>query len=225
MVAAVAVQWRSRRLALVDQERNQWARELHDETLQGLAAVRLGLSGALGTGSRAAMHDAVQESIGLLDQQISGLRALISELRPPELDQLGPTAAIESLARRVAKSGLDVDVNVELGRDHATAARRQTPELETAIFRIVQEALTNAVKNGHARRGVVEVLQRKTTIVVEVRDDGVGFDCTDPTEGFGMLGMRERAELLDGKLEIESSPGRGTVVRATLPVQSPASPG
>jgi signal transduction histidine kinase len=220
----MAGQRRSRRLALVDQERNQWARELHDETLQGLAAVRLGLSGALGTGSRGAMHDAVQESIGQLDREISGLRALISELRPPELHQLGPTAAIESLARQVAKSGLDVDVNVELGRDHGPGASRQAPELETAIFRIVQEALTNAVKNGHARRGVVEVLQRETAIVVEVRDDGIGFDCTERAEGFGLRGMRERAELLDGELEIESSPGRGTVVRATLPVQCPASP-
>jgi signal transduction histidine kinase len=217
---SVAAERRSQRLAVAEQERARWARELHDETLQGLAALQLGLSAARRAGSRQALNQAVEASIGQLENEISALRALITELRPPELDQLGPTAAIRALAERVAKNGLSVDVNVDLAQDASGAARRHTPEVETTIYRIVQEALNNAVKNGHAHRGVVEVIEHETTIEVAVRDDGVGFDATDSTEGFGLLGMRERAELLDGTLAIESAPGRGTVVRATLPVES-----
>jgi signal transduction histidine kinase len=219
---ALAVERRSQRLAVAEQERARWARELHDETLQGLAALRLGLSAARRAGSRDALQKAVETTIGQLEQEISGLRALITELRPPELDQLGPTAAIEALADRVAKNGLDVDVHVDLAQDESGAARRHTSEVETTIYRIVQEALNNAVKNGHARRGVVEVIERETTIEVVVRDDGVGFDAVHPTEGFGLLGMRERTELLHGTLAIESAPGQGTMVRAELPVQVPA---
>jgi signal transduction histidine kinase len=219
---SVAVARRSQRLAVAEQERARWARELHDETLQGLAALRLGLAAGQRAGSRGALNEAVEATIGQLDKEISGLRALITELRPPELDQLGPTAAIEALSERVAKHGLEVDVHVDLARDERRAARRHTPEVETTIYRIVQEALNNAVKNGHARRGVVEVIESGTTIAVTVRDDGVGFDAIQPTEGFGVLGMRERAELLDGTLEIESAPGQGTVVRATLPITARA---
>jgi signal transduction histidine kinase len=221
-VQSVALERRSQRLAVAEQERARWARELHDETLQGLAALRLGLAAARRAGSRDALNQAVEASIGQLETEISGLRALITELRPPELDQLGPTAAIEALAERVAKHGLDVDVHVDLAQDERGAARRHTPEVETTIYRIVQEALNNAVKNGHARRGVVEVIESGTTVVVTVRDDGVGFDAIEPTDGFGVLGMRERTELLDGTLEIESAPGQGTVVRATLPIPARA---
>jgi signal transduction histidine kinase len=219
---SVAVERRSQRLAVAEQERARWARELHDETLQGLAALRLGLAAARRAGGREALHEAVEATIGQLEQEISGLRALITELRPPELDQLGPTAAIQALAERVAKNGLDVDVHVGLAVDERGMPRRHTPEVETTIYRIVQEALNNAVKNGHAHRGVVEVIEHDSTIAVTVRDDGVGFDATDRTEGFGVLGMRERTELLDGTLEIESAQGRGTVVRVMLPVSSPA---
>ena len=87
------------------------------------------------------------------------------------------------------------------------------------MYRIVQEALTNAAKNGHATHGTVEVIEGATTIQVGIRDDGNGFDPTTRTEGFGVLGMRERVALLHGTLEIESAPGHGTTVRCTLPVQ------
>jgi signal transduction histidine kinase len=217
---SVALERRSQRLAVAEQERARWARELHDETLQGLAALRLGLSAARRSGNLDALHEAVVATIGQLDNEISGLRSLITDLRPPELDQLGPTAALEALVERVAKHGMDVDLNVDLAHDPSGAARRHAPELETTIYRIVQEALTNAVKNGRAQRCVVEVIECETTIVVSVRDDGVGFDSADPTEGFGVLGMRERVELLSGRLEIESAPGQGTLVRATFAVQA-----
>ena len=88
------------------------------------------------------------------------------------------------------------------------------------MYRIVQEGLSNAAKHGHAARAVLEIHEDSSSIHLTVRDDGVGFDPqTVQTNGFGLLGMRERVELLDGTLQIESAPGSGTTVRAMLPVQ------
>ena len=207
------------RLAASERERGRWARELHDETLQDLAAVRLHLANAMRAGDREALHAAVAAAVGQLDDEITGLRSLITDLRPPALDQIGTQAAIEALTARAAGNGVEVDVHVDLAYEQGRATQRLLPEHETAIYRIVQEALTNAVKHGGASRAVVEVIEQATTIEIAVRDDGSGFDPADPTAGFGMLGMRERAELLHGTCEIDSTPGNGAVVRATLPVQ------
>ena len=221
---SVATEQHRQRLAAAEQERARWARELHDETLQGLAALRIGLAAADGAGSLDVMEKAVRAAIGQLETDMSNLRGLITELRPPVLDELGAKAAIEALAVRVTNNGLIVDAAVELAYESGRAAQRHTPELEITIYRIVQEALTNAVKNGRATRGVVEVIEGATTIEVSVRDDGAGFDPTTRTEGFGVLGMRERAALLHGTLEIQSAPGQGTKVSCTLPVQRRAEP-
>ena len=168
---------------------------------------------------------AVRAAIGQLESDMSSLRALITDLRPPVLDELGTKAAIEALTERVGGSGLIVDATVELAYESGRAAQRHTPELEITIYRIVQEALTNAVKNGRARRGAVEVKEGATTIEVSIRDDGGGFDPTTRTEGFGVLGMRERAALMHGTLEIQSAPSQGTKVSCTLPVQRRLEPG
>ena len=167
----------------------------------------------------------MRAAIGQLESEMTSLRALITELRPPVLDDLGSKAAIEALAERVGSNGFMVDAAVELAYESGRAAQRHTPELELTMYRIVQEALTNAVKNGHAKRGVVEVIEGATTIEVSIRDDGAGFDPTNRTEGFGVLGMRERAALLHGTLDIQSAPGLGTTVRCTLPVQRRVEPG
>jgi signal transduction histidine kinase len=216
---SVAAERRGQRLAAAEQERGRWARELHDETLQGLAALRLGLAAAHRAGTRDALQEAVIAAIQRLEGDISGLRALISELRPPALDQLGVKAAIQALTERVAHNGLSVDVHIDLAHEEGRADTRHTPELEITMYRIVQESLTNAVKNGHATRSVVELVEASTVIELTIRDDGAGFDPTERTEGFGVLGMRERAELIGGTLGIESAPGQGTTVRATLPVR------
>jgi two-component system, NarL family, sensor histidine kinase DevS len=216
---SVATEQDRQRLAAAEQERARWARELHDETLQSLAALRIGLGAADRAGGLDALQEAVRAAIGQLESDMSGLRALITELRPPVLDELGAKAAIEALAQRVGSNGLSVDANVELAYESGRAAQRHTPELELAMYRIVQEALTNAVKNGRASRGVVEVIERATTIEVSIRDDGAGFDPARQTDGFGVLGMRERAALVHGTLDIQSAPGHGTVVRCTLPAQ------
>ena len=130
----------------------------------------------------------MRAAIGQLESDMSSLRALITELRPAILDDLGTKAAIEALAERVGNSGLTVDATVELAYESRRAAQRHTPELELTMYRIVQEALTNAVKNGHATHGIVDVIEGATTIEVSIRDDGTGFDPATRTEGFGVLG-------------------------------------
>ena len=209
---------RRQRLAAAEAERARWARELHDETLQALGNLRLMLSAAARNGNVDAMQAAIGQSLTQLESDTATLRSLITELRPAALDQLGLEPALLALVDRLRTAGLEVDVDVELASEHGRADQRLTSELETAVYRIVQEALTNAVKHGGAARAVVEVRDDRAFVDVSVRDDGSGFDPTGSTDGFGVLGMRERAELLSGSLQIDSAPGAGTTVTARFPV-------
>jgi len=118
----------------------------------------------------------------------------------------------------VRGTGLDVDLHADLAYEHERAPTRLTAELEAAVYRIVQEALTNATKHGGATRASVEILEDDRCVRIVVRDDGAGFEPGARTDGFGLLGMRERVELLDGTLDVESAPGEGTTVAAVLPV-------
>ncbi len=216
---SVATERQRQRLAAAEAERQRWARELHDETLQSLSALRIGLSTASRSERPEALRDAYRQAIEQLEEGITNLRALITDLRPAALDELGAHAAVEALAERASRHGIDVDVSIDLAHERGQESARHTPELETAIYRIVQESLTNAAKHGGARRAVVEIHEDDETLHLEVRDDGAGFDPTAETDGFGLLGMRERVELLDGTLQLDSTPGRGTTVRASFPVQ------
>jgi signal transduction histidine kinase len=114
---------------------------------------------------------------------------------------------------------MDVDVSIELAYEQGREEERHIPEIETAMYRIVQEALSNAAKHGNAKRAVVEVHEDETNVRVSVRDDGCGFDPSAHTEGFGLLGMNERVQLLDGTLDVDSSPGRGTTIAASFPTK------
>ena len=216
---SVADERRSQRLAAMEQERTRWARELHDETLQGLAALRLGLRSAARAGKPEQLADSVRQAVEQLDSEIASLRALITDLRPAALDQLGPEAAIEALAARARRQGLDVDVELDFAYEKERQAERLVDDLETAIYRIIQEALTNARKHGGARRAVVEVQEGDDMIHLTVRDDGSGFDPSAATTGFGLMGMRERAELVRGTVSVDSAPGEGTTVSARLPAR------
>jgi signal transduction histidine kinase len=210
-----AVERRRQRLAATEAERRRWARELHDETLQSLAALRLGLSAARrAKDDPAAIEALLADAVGQLDREIATLRGLITELRPAALDELGLHAAVTALADRSRRLGLEVDVDVATPGDGPLA----DGDTEIAIYRIVQEALSNARKHGGAERAVATVAREGEAIVVTVRDDGAGFDPAAATGGFGLVGMRERTELLDGTLQIDSAPGQGTTVTVTLPV-------
>ncbi len=223
---SVATERHRQRLAAAEGERRRWARELHDDTLQSLSALRIGLSTAARSERPEALRDAFVQGIEQLEESITNLRALITDLRPAALDELGTQAAVEALAERTARHGIEVDVSIDLAHEQSGSQgegertlARHTPELETALYRIVQEGLTNAAKHGGAKRAVVEIHEDADTVHVEVRDNGTGFDPGADTSGFGLLGMRERVELLDGTLQIDSSPGAGATVRASFPVQ------
>jgi signal transduction histidine kinase len=216
---AAASERRSQRLAAAEEERRRWARELHDETLQGLAAVRLGLAVALRKApGDDPLADSLRDALAQLDAEVAGLRSLITELRPASLDELGLEAAVEGLVERVGAAGLDVDLHVDLAFEQGREPARPVAELETAAYRLVQEALTNARKHGRATRAVVEIVEARDSLTVSVRDNGDGFDPAAGTDGFGLLGMRERVTLLDGTLEVVSAPGEGTAISATFPV-------
>jgi signal transduction histidine kinase len=198
-------------LRSAEQERSRWARELHDETLQGLAALGVLLSSGLRAGGDA-LEQAARQATEQLSTEIANLRALITELRPAALDQLGLVAALEGLGRRAADvEGLEVGLDVRVREDALDA------ELKTAVYRLVQEALTNVAKHARAARVDVAVEQGAEEVRVRVGDDGRGFDAAEPTAGFGLAGMRERAALMGGRLEIETS-AAGTAVSAVFPL-------
>ena len=216
---SAASELQRQRLAAAEAERGRWARELHDETLQSLAAVRFSLAIARRRGGLQVLEAATGEAIDHLEDGIANLRALVTDLRPAALDQLGLEAALAALCERTSRHGLEIDSSIELAYERGREPTRHTPELETALYRVTQEALTNATKHGHANRAVIEILEHADTIQLTVSDDGDGFDPATSTSGFGLLGIRERIQLLHGTVQIASSPGQGTTVTASLPVQ------
>ncbi len=218
---AAAAERRSQRLAAAERERERWASELHDQTLQALAAVRIALGSQLRARNPQRMGQVIADAVRQLDSEMACLRSLITELRPAALHDLGVKAAIEALVDRARLGGIEVHARLSLTSEGHQGDRRD-PELETAVYRITQEALTNARKHGDAQRALVEIREQDSTVQVTVRDNGRGFDPTAQTNGFGLLGMRERAELLNGTLEINSAPGLGTTVTATIPARRPS---
>jgi signal transduction histidine kinase len=207
------------RLVAAEDERGRWARELHDDTLQSLAALRIQLSLAGRTGGLEVLEEAVSSAIENLAEAVSNLRSLVTDLRPAALDELGLGAAVDALIERASRHGLAIDSSIDLAYEQKRTPTRHTPELETAIYRMIQEALTNASKHGHAKRAVLEVDENPTTVELTFRDDGEGFDPSSSTHGFGLSGMHERVQLLHGALRIDSSPGGGTVLTASFPAQ------
>jgi signal transduction histidine kinase len=201
-----------------ERERAHWARELHDETLQGLGALRVRLAAALRRNEPAQLPAVVDAAVLQVEDEIANLRSLITELRPAALDELGLEAAIESLAENHAATGdLEVVIDVRLA-DGDGPARPRDRELESAVYRVIQEALTNVVKHAQAERAWVEVREENDGIVLAVRDDGVGFNMDDRGSGFGLIGMRERVALRGGSLTIVSGPGAGTELRGRIPL-------
>jgi signal transduction histidine kinase len=200
-------------LLAAEQERRRWARELHDQTLQALGGLQVLLASSLRRGSPEALEQAVRESLEHIGTEIESLRTLITELRPAALDEIGLAPAIESLGQRLAAvEGLEVGVEVAVGG-------RLDAELETTVYRLVQEALTNIAKHAGAESVRVSVTLDYDVVRIEVTDDGHGFDPEARVEGFGLIGMRERVALAHGRLDIESAPGH-TVVRADLPLRA-----
>jgi signal transduction histidine kinase len=202
-------------LKATERERARWARELHDSILQGLGSRRVSLSTALKSGDRGRLEAAVEDTIEDIARDVEELRALISELRPATLDQLGLIAALEDLGERV-EHGAEIDLEVELEVDET----RLDPELETAVYRLVQEALNNVAKHAAAGRVQLQIRSGEDRLAILISDDGKGFDVKGEFSGFGLAGMRERVELAGGELQIESMPGSGTRVSASMPIEA-----
>lgn len=208
-------------LAAQEQERTRWARELHDDTLQELAALSIQLEVALASPDEARLREAVSRAVAQVQHQARALRGLITDLRPADLDALGLSAALDALAERTSDTtGMVVRLDVDLpprSEDDGI-----DPEIEATVYRIVQEALTNAARHGRAHQAHVVVRHDGETLRAEVRDDGAGFDVDGPRDGFGLTGMRERTVLVDGRLDVDSSP-RGTTILAEIPAPGPRS--
>jgi signal transduction histidine kinase len=217
-----------------EHERTRWAREIHDESIQGIGALRLQLANAREVDDTEKLRAAVDAVLEGLGHEIDGLRHLITELRPAALDDLGLSAALEALARRAqAIDGLDVGTEIDLSGLESAGGElenggppRLDPELESTVYRIVQEALTNVSRHAEASHAAVNVRIDGESLRVSVTDDGKGLPGAESLGprgdglegGFGMSGMRERAELIGGELEFLPAPGKGTQVRLTVPV-------
>jgi signal transduction histidine kinase len=204
-------------LQAADAERRHWARELHDETLQILGGLRVLLSGTLRRGDPDRYETAIADAVQGIEQGIDGLRAIISDLRPAALDDIGLKPAIQALLERRSRDGLEILSELALP-DAGAGDRRLEAELETTVYRLVQESLTNVVKHAHAHVVHVGVAASAESVTIEVRDDGVGFEVEHRTNGFGLAGIRERTYLAGGTLEIDSGE-HGTIVRAALPTR------
>jgi signal transduction histidine kinase len=209
--------WR-RSIEASEAERTRWARELHDETLQQLAGLRVLLSGARRSGDPARISGAIESALEQITTAIGDLRALITDLRPAALDEIGTKPALETLVSRVARqTDLEIDLKVDLAYENGDTEFRHVPEVESTMYRLVQEALNNVIKHAGATRVEVHVSDRDGGITLIVRDDGNGFDPGRGSAGFGLVGMRERLALVKGELNVDSSPGAGTLVRASIP--------
>ena len=152
----------------------------------------------------------------MAELSIRNLQALITELRPAALDQIGLLPALEALVNRVsATSGIHIDYTAKL----ATEAPRLDPEVERTLYRVIQESLTNVIKHADAGTVRLDLTEADGSLALSVRDDGSGFDTTHVGAGFGLLGMQDRVGLVGGRFSVESVSGGGTTVRAELPAQ------
>lgn len=205
-------------LAAADAERRHWARELHDETLQGLGGLRVLLSSALRRDDPILAQEAMREAVEHIEREIGNLRAIITELRPAALDELGLRTAIEALLdRHREQSGFEIDAELVLPGP-STRESRLDGDLETTVYRLVQEALTNVTKHARAERVRVAINGSGEELSIEVQDDGAGFDPQTMDHGFGLAGMQERVTLAGGTLSVESGKW-GTLVSARLPAR------
>jgi signal transduction histidine kinase len=193
-------------------ERRRLARELHDEIGQDLTSLLLSLR----TIDEAQGPDELKEATGALRELVvtalQDVRRLAVELRPKALDDFGLVPALERLGSTFQEqTGMVVDLEDQLGSE------RLPSDVETSFYRIVQEALTNVVKHAQARTVSILLMRKKERAAAIVEDDGRGFDTRAATEGLGLLGIRERLDLLGGQLVIESTPGSGTTIVAEVP--------
>jgi two-component system, NarL family, sensor histidine kinase UhpB len=215
-----------------EEERRRLALELHDESSQNLTALLVHIeilsqglqaepTAALTRASRARLAGGLEYLAGLSQRTLENIRILAQQLRPSVLDDLGLCAALRWLAED-GRQRLHLSVQLDLDEvEEALHTRAYPTSYETALFRIAQEGLTNVARHAHARHACLALGQDAGHISLVVRDDGCGYDPARHHEGLGIFGMRERAMLLGGTIDIQARPGHGTTVQATLPWPAP----
>jgi signal transduction histidine kinase len=222
---AARQQERERALAKVleaaQQERIRLAADLHDGPVQELTALNYGLERVdrrLQTQGPDAARELLGEQKDHLTMVTRTLRGLLSELRPPALDEHGLAGALKLYGDAFAKqAGINISVEVQV-------EERPAPEVETIIYRITQEALTNVAKHAQARHVWIRLAAEEQAVDLTIRDDGVGFDPEQATRllqdgHYGLVGMQERAEMGGGRLDLDSRPDHGTTIHVTLPIR------
>jgi two-component system sensor histidine kinase UhpB len=210
----------SRRLIDIEErERSQLARELHDEIGQALTAVKLNLHAVTRLTDDRAIGEQISDSIEIVDGTVREVRNMALDLRPSLLDDLGLEAALEWYTDQQSKrAGLRATFVTD------DLAVRPPSDIETACFRVTQEALTNVVRHARAQEVAVELRFDGEALDLQVRDDGIGFDVrsghdwSPDSAHLGLAGMRERVALVQGEFTVESTVGVGTSVRARFPV-------
>ena len=202
-----------------ESERRHLARELHDEIGQRLTALKINLQALQPIPKRAMPY--LQESLRIVDSTVQQIRHLSLDLRPSQLDNLGLVNTLQWYVDwQAQRTGLVVHFAAD------PLEPRPSPTLETACFRIVQETLTNIARHAQAGQVCVELRQHDAALHLLVRDDGIGFDLgaarmqAAKGKGLGLLGIEERVRLLGGQLEIVTAPGKGTEIRARLPLRN-----
>ncbi len=207
-------------LSAQEDERRRIARELHDETCQTVAALAVGLDTVRRAATPEEASTKLEDARALASRTLEGLHRVIFDLRPSVLDDLGLASAVRWwAARHLTPAGIAVRLEIE------NLEERLPPALEIPVFRAVQEALTNALRHSGAKTVLVQMSKEPGLLRVDVEDDGRGFtpaDVATPSEtgqGLGLLGMRERIEILGGTLTLDSSPGAGTHVSFAVPIR------
>ena len=205
-----------------EEDRRRIARELHDEigqTLTGLAAGLRGVQKSL-NGDLGSVHQKLRQLEGMTVKAIDELGHLVADLRPSLLDDMGLRAALDWYT-----SGVNQRSSIEVELVFSSPPCRLPPEVETTLFRITQEALSNVVRHARANRAVVELTCDDGRVRLEVSDDGIGFDPATVLDeelrpGWGLVGIRERAQMAGGECHIKSAPGEGTTVTVEIPVST-----
>ena len=211
--ARVAVDALRRVVEAQELERRRLARELHDQTGQELTSVLLGLKAVEDAKTDGERAEALASVRGQVVETLHDVRRLAVELRPKALDDFGLVAALERLRDTFSEqTGMRVDLESQIDV-------RLPSDVETALYRIVQEALTNIVKHAQAASVSIVLTRSGRAVTAVIEDDGRGFTPGGGGDGLGLLGMGERLALLGGKLKIESSPGAGSTIVAEVPLR------
>jgi signal transduction histidine kinase len=205
-------------ISVQEEERKRIARELHDQACQTVAALLLAIDRARGERDPETLATHLSTAALLADQALDELHQLIYGLRPSVLDDLGLPSAVRWCAERSLGSR-----GVSYRCEFSGLERRLTPAVETAVFRVIQEAITNVERHARAEAVLIQCSMDDHAFAAEIEDDGVGFvtasaQVSESGQGLGLLGMRERVDLLGGTMDVDSAPGRGTRITFSVPV-------